>query len=127
VRRAPEQAGEAWYVEGALVSEEEVTRQFIEVASTFAEQAARVEEDAAFFEEIDAMGLDAWLETYVPASTYGALHKVLTVAYRGEFGLELAEQFAWNRIYLIDYENPKPFQIFGDSDERYHTHLGNAR
>ena len=122
---SPGQAGEVWYVEGAVVSEEEVTRQFAEVAGTFAEQAARGEEDDAFFEEIDMMGLDAWLATYVPVDTYPALHKVLAVAYRGEFGLELDEQSAWNLIYLIDYENPEPFHIFGDSDERYHTHLGN--
>jgi monoamine oxidase len=122
---SPGQAGEFWYVEGAVVSEEEVTRQFAEVAGTFAEQAARGEEDDAFFEEIDTMGLDAWLATYVPVDAYPALHKVLAVAYRGEFGLELDEQSAWNLIYLIDYENPEPFHIFGDSDERYHTHLGN--
>jgi monoamine oxidase len=122
---APDSVTDTWFVDGVTVSEDEVARQFAEVAPTFAEQALRAETDDAFFESIDAMGLDEWLATYVPPDRYPALHTVLSVAYRGQFGLELDAQSPWNLLYLIDYESSDPFRIFGDSDERFHTHLGN--
>jgi monoamine oxidase len=48
----------------------------------------------------------------------------LTAAYRGEFGLETTEQSALNLLYLIGADEPDPFRIFGESDERYHAHEG---
>jgi monoamine oxidase len=48
----------------------------------------------------------------------------LKAAYVGEFGLEAEEQSALNLVYLIGSDEPDPFRIFGDSDERYHLHGG---
>ena len=50
---------------------------------------------------------------------------MLASAYRGEFGLEVDQQSVLNLIYLIDFETTEPFRLFGDSDERFHTHEGN--
>jgi monoamine oxidase len=61
----------------------------------------------------------------VPPAQYPELHAILTAAYRGEFGLECEEQSALNLIYLIGSDDPDPFRIFGESDERYHIHGGN--
>ena len=48
----------------------------------------------------------------------------MTAAYRGEFGLETAEQSALNLLYLIGSDEPDPFRVFGDSDQRYHARQG---
>ena len=60
----------------------------------------------------------------MPSGSYPELHSILTSAYRGEYGLETAEQSCLNLIYLIGADDPDPFRIFGDSDERYHAHDG---
>ena len=56
---------------------------------------------------------------------YSLIRRILERAYVGEYGLEVAEQSVWNLLWLIDFDAPDPFRIFGDSDERYHIHEGN--
>lgn len=84
----------------------------------------------AEFDRIDQLSISEWLQ--LPMVEGGAglapstlIRRILEVSYLEEFGLEVADQSAWNLITLIDYTNPDPFRVFGDSDERYHTHLGN--
>jgi monoamine oxidase len=60
----------------------------------------------------------------VPPADYAELHAVLTAAYRGELGLETSRQSALNMLYLIGSDEPDPFRIFGESDERYHCTEG---
>ena len=82
----------------------------------------------ALFEQIDNMSISEWLQdpTLGPGLAKSTLiRRLLEVAYIEEFGLEVAEQSAWNLITLIDSETTDPFHVFGDSDERYHTHRGN--
>ena len=77
------------------------------------------------FDRIDQMSIPQWLAT--EANLPGQLDDQASsssVAYLEEFGLEVAEQSAWNLITLIDYATPDPFHVFGDSDERYHLHQG---
>jgi monoamine oxidase len=73
---------------------------------------------------LDNTPLADWLDQNVPPADYPELHAILTAAYRGEFGLETAEQSALNMLYLIGSDEPDPFRIFGESDERYHAHSG---
>ena len=79
----------------------------------------------AEFERIDAMSIPEWLmmEAGLPANAM--IKELLEIAYLEEYGIEAAMQSAWNMIYLIDYETPDPFRVFGDSDERFHIHEGN--
>lgn len=77
----------------------------------------------AEFERIDAMSIPEWLATEANAAPL--IKELLEVAYLEEYGLEAAEQSAWNLLYLIDSETPDPFRVFGDSDERFHIHEGN--
>jgi monoamine oxidase len=84
----------------------------------------------AGFDRIDNLSIPEWLQ--LPRVDGGAglapstlIRRILEVSYLEEFGLEVAEQSAWNLITLIDYTNPDPFRVFGDSDERYHMHEGN--
>lgn len=116
---------DTWWANGARVSDEVLAAQFTEVAPIMADAVERTDADEAAFEALDATSLADWLAEHVPPDTYPELHAILTAAYRGEYGLECEEQSAFNLIYLIDYEVPDPFRIFGDSDERWHTHDGN--
>ena len=115
-----------WFIEGKELDEAAVVEQFSAVAPAMADAVAAAddEEDDTAFNELDAMPLSDWLDENVPVADYPGLHALLTVAYRGEFGLETSEQSALNLLYLIDSETPDPFRIFGESDERYHAHEG---
>lgn len=94
------------------------------VMSTEGTDAASV----ALFEQIDNMSISEWLQdpTVGPGLAKSTMiRRLLEVSYLEEFGLEVGEQSAWNLITLIDYTTTDPFRVFGDSDERYHTHAGN--
>jgi monoamine oxidase len=113
------------FIGGMEVPESTIVDQFSEIAPLMATTVADAEEDDALFEEVDTTSLIDWLDVNVPTAMYPELHDVLDVAYRGEYGLENDRQSVFNLLYLIDYEEPDPFHIFGDSDERWHTHDGN--
>lgn len=113
-----------WFIDGKELAEAAVVEQFSAVAPAMADAVAAAddEEDDTAFNELDATPLSDWLDENV--GEYPALHALLTVAYRGEFGLETSEQSALNLLYLIGSDEPDPFRIFGESDERYHAHEG---
>jgi monoamine oxidase len=115
---------DVWFVAGSEVPEATIVEQFTAVAPRFADAVAAAEEDDDAFAELDATPLADWLDQNVPAADYPELSAVLSAAYRGEFGLETSQQSALNLLYLIDSEQPDPFRIFGDSDERYHAREG---
>lgn len=117
---------DVWWVNGAEIPEETIVTQFSAVAPLMADAMAAADDadDSSVFDDLDATSLADWLAENVPASDYAELNAILGSAYRGEFGLELDEQSALNLIYLIGSEEPDPFRIFGDSDERYHAREG---
>lgn len=126
-RFADEPAGfkrDVYFMEGAEVTMQTIVDQFIPVAAIMQQQVAKTEEDEAYFEELNSMTLQDWLDTYCPKPMYAALHDIIRVAYRGEYGGEPANQSALNLLYYIDHANPEDFAIFGASDERYHLHEG---
>lgn len=113
------------YVAGERVTNATLLEQTLAVAGVMATQVEMAESDDAAFEELDAMSLQAWLETYVPAATYPELHEVLRVAFVGEYGLEADAQGCLNLLYLFGWDSTDEFLIFGESDERWHTQGGN--
>jgi monoamine oxidase len=115
---------EIWWVGGEAVPEETIVEQFGEVAERMLTDMERADEDEDAYAELDETTLADYLDEVVPASDHPELHAVLKSAYRGEFGLEIDEQSALNLIYLIGSDEPDPFRIFGESDERYHIHEG---
>jgi monoamine oxidase len=117
---------DVWFVNGAEVPEQTIVEQFKAVAPAMADAvtAADDEEDDTAFNELDQTPLASWLDENVPAADYPELSAILISAYRGEFGLETEEQSALNLLYLIGADEPDPFRIFGESDERYHAHEG---
>lgn len=117
---------DVWFVGGEEIAEATVVEQFSAVAPAMADAAAAADGDDDAFSKLDATPLSAWLADNVPPDEYAALNALLTAAYRGEFGLETDQQSALNLLYLIGSDEPDPFRIFGESDERYHAHEGSA-
>jgi monoamine oxidase len=70
---------------------------------------------------LDALSVSAWLDS---AGATGDIRSLLEVAYTIEFGLEPTECNALNLLFLISTDTMK-LKLFGDSDERFHTELGN--
>ena len=111
------------------ISEAAIVTAFMPVAVKMGMAVMRAEGmDAASiaeFDRIDQMSISDWLQTEAGLAPSTLIRRILELAYLEEFGIEVADQSAWNLITLIDYGTPDPFRIFGDSDERYHTHEGN--
>lgn len=116
---------DTFYFGNAEVPEAVLVAQFMPVAAKMAAAVTAGDASEDEFARIDALSIPDWLaqEAGLPATSL--IRRILETAYLEEFGLEVAEQSAWNLITLIDYTTPDPFRIFGDSDERYHTHEGN--
>lgn len=126
---------DTYFFGGRAVPASEIATAFTPVAEQIAMQLeATFEVDGSgdpttaaleAFTRLDTTSLRAWLET--PAHSADAtIRALLDVAYTGEYGREIDEQSVLNMMYLIDYETPDPFRIFGDSDERYHIHEGSS-
>lgn len=70
---------------------------------------------------LDRLSLDAWMDRI---GLRGPLRALLDVAYTSEYGREVSEQSYLNLLYLIN-RKAEPFEIFGESDERYTILEGN--
>lgn len=122
-------AHETFYFDGAIRSEREVVEAFIPVARLILTELALpgVNVDVTYTDPtpaaigLDRMSITQWLDK---AGVSGWFRKLIDVAYTTEYGLAPDGQSALNFLLMIDPE-PDPFQIFGDSDERYHVHEGN--
>lgn len=125
-RLDPSLQADVWFVAGAEVPEATIVEQFTAVAPAMVDAVAAADDPAneTAFDELDGTSLSDWLAVNVPAETYPELSAVLESAYRGEFGLELDQQSALNLLYLIGADEPDPFRIFGESDERFHARPG---
>lgn len=112
-----------FYFNGKVQDEATLVAAFTPVAAKMAEANAMAD-DATFFAMVDNMSIHDWLTNVAGLADTAMIKQLLELAYVEEFGLEVAQQSAWNLLTLIDYDNPDPFRIFGDSDERYHLHQG---
>ena len=70
---------------------------------------------------LDRMSLAEWLDR---AGAHDWFRDLLEVGYTTAYGLEVEDQSALNLLLWVD-PNPNPFQIYGESDERFHTRGGN--
>lgn len=124
-RAAPASLRELWWLAGRDVPEALLAEQLSRVAPLIRRLVSRIEddEDSALFQSLDNTSLQAWLDQHVPVSESPELHTALSVAYRGEFGREPVEQSCLNLLYLVGTELGH-FDVFGESDERYHARGG---
>jgi monoamine oxidase len=70
---------------------------------------------------LDALSVAAWLDG---AGVTGDIRSLLDVAYTLEYGLETTECNALNLLLLISTGTTK-LELYGTSDERFYTKLGN--
>ncbi|MFM8620128.1 MAG: flavin monoamine oxidase family protein [Opitutaceae bacterium] len=76
-------------------------------------------------QQLDRMSISDWINTTVPGGVTSPLGRLLDVAYTIEYGAECSRQSALNLIYLLGYNSPGQFALFGASNEKYHVRGGN--
>src|SRR5262249_41545945 len=75
--------------------------------------------------QLDQMSVTDWINQTVPGGLGSPLGQLLEVAYTIEYGAECDIQSALNLIYLLGYNSPGQFTLFGHSNEKYHIRGGN--
>jgi len=75
--------------------------------------------------ELDAMSIAEWIERFVPGGMQSKLGQLLDVAYTIEYGADSGEQSSLSLLYLLGYQGPGQFRVFGKSNEKYHVRGGN--
>lgn len=120
------------YIDGAKQTEADIIAAFDPAVSAKIDDALTALKDATKGvdykdanggEKLDAMSIDAFLDS---AGATGMIRKLLAAAFLGEYGLETNVSNALNLLLLISTDTSAGFQVFGDSDERFHTKTGNA-
>ena len=117
-----------WHFGGARRSDREIIEAWRPVAQAVARdlEAIRGDRDVSYrtplgAESLDRLSLAEWLDRH---GVTGWFRDLLDVGYTTEYGLEIGDQSALNLLLWID-PAPDPFNIYGDSDERYHVRGGN--
>ncbi len=77
--------------------------------------------------ELDRMSIADWIEATVPGGRQSRLGQLLDVGYNIEYGAEIERQSALSLLYLLGYNSPGQFNLFGASNEKYHVRGGNDR
>jgi monoamine oxidase len=75
--------------------------------------------------QLDQMSILDWINATVPGGASSQLGRLLDVGYNIEYGAECGLQSALNLIYLLGYNSPGQFTLFGQSNEKYHVRGGN--
>ncbi len=115
---------ETYHFDGGVVPEAAIVAAFMPLAARMAAAVTASDADEAEFSRLDAMSIPDWLGGEGMLASSALIRRLLERAYTGEYGLEVDEQSIFNLLYLIDHEEPDPFRIYGDSDERYHLREG---
>ena len=76
---------------------------------------------------LDQMSIVDWINESVPGGLSSRLGQLLDVGYVIEYGAESSQQSALNLLYLLGYNSPGQFNLFGASNEKYHVRGGNDR
>lgn len=75
--------------------------------------------------QLDHTSLADYIEQLTDKVGDRVLARLLNVAYTEEFGAETNQQTSLNLLFLLGYSAQDAFQIYGNSDERYHIRGGN--
>ncbi|MEO6568377.1 MAG: FAD-dependent oxidoreductase, partial [Opitutaceae bacterium] len=76
-------------------------------------------------QQLDHMSITDWINETVPGGAQSQLGRLLNVAYTIEYGAECDQQSALSLLYLLGYNSPGQFSIFGASNEKYRVRGGN--
>jgi monoamine oxidase len=121
----PDIAHETWYFGGARRTTPEIVEALRPVAARMEADLRRLGDPDVTWRSrgvavaLDRMTLSEWLDG---AGVSGWIRSLIEVSYTTEYGLEPAQQSSLNLLTML---SPDPFQIFGESDERFHAHEGN--
>jgi monoamine oxidase len=78
--------------------------------------------------KLDHMSVFEWIETRVAGGHKAPFGRLLDAAYAIEYGADTTDQSALNLVYLLSFQpDSQPFEIFGESDERFHIRGGNQQ
>jgi monoamine oxidase len=126
----PSLRGETWFFGGVARSDAEVIEAFRPIAArieadlaTLTGEADPTAADPSGAEALDRLSIAEWLDR---AGVRGWIRDLVDVGYTTEYGLEIGEQSALNLLTMIQW-SPESFEIFGESDERFHVRGGNDR
>ncbi|MDI1477421.1 NAD(P)/FAD-dependent oxidoreductase [Polyangium sp. y55x31] len=118
------------HIGGVKLTEAEILSGFEPIATKIDEALATLTDQEDLFvyynkpnggEALDKLSLSAWLDQ-IGAS--GPVRTLLEVAYNIEYGLEPDVTNVLNMMFLISTDTSS-FEVFGDSDELFHTKDGN--
>lgn len=111
------------FIGGRVIPESELLASWAKVQGQIAADLAASENNEAELIRLD----NTPLHTYIAGlpDIDPTFRDILDLAYVCEYGLPTQEQSAMNLIWLIGSDTPDTFEIFGTSDERFHTHEGN--
>jgi monoamine oxidase len=77
--------------------------------------------------QLDQMSIIDWINETIPGGRQTKLGQLIDVGYNIEYGAECERQSALNLLYLLGYNSPGQFNLFGASNEKYHVRGGNDR
>jgi len=123
----PELSQEVFWFDGRRITMSEIVEAFTPVAAAIERDVATITGDDVTHdapnggESLDRTTIAEWLDRN---GVSGWFRRLLDVGYTTEYGLEIDRQSALNLLFMIS-TTPEPFEIFGDSDERFHTRGGN--
>ena len=114
---------------GQIVPAADLLAAFGPIASAIDDVYAQANDPNALPSYIDDNGLGAYDQLSISGfldqiGASGSIRQLLEVAYNIEYGLETTEQSAMNLISLISTDTQQ-LALFGGSDERFHTAVGN--
>ncbi len=118
-----------WHFGGQRRSEAEVVEAFGHLLPKIEAATKPLGEDGVTYdapnggEALDRQSIAEWLHG---AGVTGWFYDLLNVAYTTEYGLEIGDQSSLNFLQMIGTD-AKKFEVFGESDERFHIRGGNDR
>lgn len=120
-------SGDLWFCDGRAYTESELVEAFAPLIEALERDRARLPKTEITWrttgaaQALDRESITQWLDRH---GASGWLRRLVEVAYTTEMGLECDEQSALNFVTLIGTDR-KRFEVFGDSDERFHVRGGN--
>lgn len=126
----PAGSSDTLYFDGRYYLQEQADRDFAPVSAVLQQQIKAAPSTvynsytpAGY--HLDHLSVYEWIERYVPGGHKSQLGRYLDSAYNQEYGLDTPLQSSLNLIYLLGFQPPGPWQIYGFSDERYSILGGN--
>jgi monoamine oxidase len=131
--RDGDEGHDTWFFDGRAISDQEIIAAFVPVAASIERDLALIGDDELSYhgaspatfvhaQALDALSIAQWLDRN---GVTGWLRKLLDVAYTTEMGLEIDQQSALNLLTFIGTDHTDGFEVFGESDERFHVRGGN--